>query len=154
MESRLNPREARAALDAVAESRSDIADRLCTPWWYHPILGVLCGGLIAVAGSGTPLPVLLGAIAVFGLGVLMLVTVYRRIAGVWVHDHAAGPRARRSALAAAVVGIVIAAAGAAFGLGFDLWWPPIAAGALIAVLTVVWGRHFDTLLRAYLRESA
>ncbi|WP_157975162.1 hypothetical protein [Glycomyces dulcitolivorans] len=153
MESQMNPQEARAALDAVDESRSGIADRLYTPWWYHPILGLLVGGLIAVAGSGARLAIVWGAVAAFALGVLLLATAYRRIAGVWA-DYSAGPRSRRSAQVAFAVGVIIAATGASVGLGFDLWWPATVAGGIIAVLTVVWGRHYDTLLRADLRETA
>ena len=40
--------DAAAALDLVAASRAALADRLVTPWWYHPALGVLVGGLVGV----------------------------------------------------------------------------------------------------------
>ncbi|WP_344484582.1 hypothetical protein [Glycomyces endophyticus] len=154
MESQLNPQEARAALEEVNASRAEIADRLYTPWWYHPILGLLIGGLVAVAGSGARLVIVWGAAAAFALGALLLATAYRRIAGVWADGFTAGPRSRRSAQVAFAVGVVIAGTGAVLGLGFELWWPATVAGAVLAVLTVVWGRHYDTLLRADLREAA
>ncbi|MFB9659831.1 hypothetical protein ACFQS3_08690 [Glycomyces mayteni] len=154
MESRMNPEEARAALADVDRTRSDIADRLYTPWWYHPILGVLIGGLAAVAGSGARLAIVWGAVGAFAIGAYLLATAYRRITGVWVDGYSGGPRSRRSAMNAVFIGIAIAAVGAVFGLGFELWWPSVAAGIVLAVLTTVWGRHFDRLLRADLREAA
>ncbi|THV28958.1 hypothetical protein [Glycomyces paridis] len=154
MESKMNPQDAQVALAAVEQSRSDIADRLVTPWWYHPILGLLVGGLGAVAGSGARLAVVWGAIAAFGVGVYLLATAYRRLTGVWADGMSGGPRARRSVTVAGIVGVAIMGGGAITGLGLELWWPSTVAGAVIAVLTVVWGRHFDEVLRSELRESA
>jgi hypothetical protein len=45
-----NPLDAPAALNAVARARADVADRLVTPWWYHPILGVLIAQHALVQG--------------------------------------------------------------------------------------------------------
>jgi hypothetical protein len=153
MESRLNPQEARDALAAVEQSRSDIADRLYTPWWYHPILGILVGALIAVAGF-TFNPVYTGgALVAFSIGVFLLVLIYRRKAGVWA-DGTAGPRARRQAIIAGVVGGILALSSYALVLVVGTWWPAVTIGALLAVLTGVWGRHFDKVLRADLRGTA
>ncbi|MEU6857370.1 hypothetical protein AB0B28_00635 [Glycomyces sp. NPDC046736] len=154
METHMNPEEARAALAAVEQSRSEVADRLVTPWWYHPILGILVGGLSAVAGSGAGLAIVWGAVALFGIGIYLLATAYRRLTGVWVGGYEGGPRSRRSVMVATVVGVAIVGTGAVVGLGLDLWWPSTVAGVVVAVLTVVWGRRFDALLRADLRESA
>ena len=37
-----------APLDAVHSARASLAVRVGTPWWYHPVLGPLLGGLVAV----------------------------------------------------------------------------------------------------------
>lgn len=153
MESSVNPREARAALDAVQQSKSDLADRVYTPWWYHPILGVLCGGLVTAATVGAPLAAVLGAVAAFGLGVAVLSKVYWRRIGVQVTGYP-GPRTRAAAMIAVSVGLALAAVSAVLGLALDLPWAAVAVGAAVAVLTVVWGRRFDAILRAELRGSA
>ena len=36
------------ALAAVRAARADLARRAKAPLWYHPVLGLLTGGLIAV----------------------------------------------------------------------------------------------------------
>src|SRR5699024_12311806 len=38
----------RDALADVAASRGSVADRLVTPWWYHPILGALIAAIVLV----------------------------------------------------------------------------------------------------------
>ena len=51
MESDTGPRPAynpRDALADVAATRSSVADRLITPWWYHPALGVILAALVLV----------------------------------------------------------------------------------------------------------
>lgn len=150
----MNPQEAQAALAAVEQSRSDIADRLYTPWWYHPILGVLIGGLLALAIGDVPSAVLLGALPVYGLGLGVLVIVYRRKAGVWVNGNQAGPRSLRSLLRGGAFLIVVAIVGAAFSIGMEIRWAAWVTGLVVAVSLTVWGRHFDKLMRADLRESA
>jgi uncharacterized membrane protein len=149
MESRLNPQEAQAALDAVGRSHADIADRLYTPWRYHLILGLLVGGLIAFTGfTSDPFSI---AVVAFGIGLFLLVLAYRRKAGVWA-DGTAGPRAWRQATIAAIVGGALAVSGCALVILIGTSGPSVAVGAILAVLTVVGGRGYDK--RAGLRGSA
>jgi membrane associated rhomboid family serine protease len=154
MESRLSPQEAQAALAAVQQSRSDMADRLITPWWYHPVLGVLVGGLITVSTIGAPMPVLLGALVVYGAGIALLVTTYRRKARVWMSGFDGGPRSRRSVVLLMVTTLVITIVGSAFSIGMEIGWAAPITGLVVAVIMTVWGRHFDNVLRAELRESS
>ncbi|THV37066.1 hypothetical protein [Glycomyces buryatensis] len=151
MESSVNPQEAQAALDSVQQSRSDIADRLYTPWWYHPALGVLVGGLVAAVTGGVHFSVLL---VVYTAGLVGLVYTYRRVAGVWINGYEAGPKSRRSLFRFVVVLLVIGIVGAAFSIGMELRWFTPITGLVIAVYTTVWGRQFDKVLRADLREAA
>jgi hypothetical protein len=150
----MNPQEAQAALAAVEQSRSDIADRLYTPWWYHPILGLLVGGLLALGLGDVPFALLLGAIPVYALGLFALVSVYRRKSGVWLKGNEAGPKSRRSLLRWAVYLGTLVIVGAVFSVGLEIRWAAWVIGLVVAVSLTVWGRHFDKLLRADLREAA
>lgn len=47
-----DPYSAHDALTDIDSSNAAIADRLITPWWYHPALGVGFGGM-CLAASGT-----------------------------------------------------------------------------------------------------
>jgi hypothetical protein len=152
MESELAPREARAALDVVTASRSEMADRLVTPWWYHPTLGVLLGGFMAVIGVGVPTSVLLGLMVLYFGGIGVLAWAYRRLTGLWVNGFEAGPRSRRSAMRLGAAAIALSLVGAVFGIGLGLTWVPVCCGAALAVVTTVWGRRFDAILREELRE--
>ncbi|MFG3340397.1 hypothetical protein [Glycomyces sp. NPDC048151] len=154
MESELTPQEAQAALAAVHESRSDMADRLITPWWYHPVLGVLVGGLVAVATSGVAFPILIGVLAVYGVGLYLLVTAYRRKARVWLSGFDGGPKSRRSATAMLVATLAITIAGSVFSIGLEIRWTALLTGLAVAAAVTVWGRHYDKVVRAELREAS
>ena len=154
MESRLNPEEAQAALAAVEQSRSDIADRLYTPWWYHPVLGVLVGALADVALSGVHIASLIGVLALYAAGLVALVTVYRRKAKVWVNGYDGGPKSRLSLMRMTAAVLVIVILGAAFSIGMEIRWTAIVTGVVAAAVITVWGRHFDQVLRAELRETS
>lgn len=150
----MDPREALAALRTVERSRSEAADRLITPWWYHPALGVLVGGCIAAVLSGVHISVLMGLFALYFLGLYALVRAYRHLTGMWVSSVAYGPRARRSATRWGIAVVALALVGAVFGIGFEIGWVAPAVGLVIAVWTAVWGRRFDRVMRAELREAA
>jgi hypothetical protein len=154
MESQLDPQAARAALDAIDESRSDMADRLITPWWYHPVLGLLVGGLVTVATAGIPFTALMGVIAVYAVGLTLLVTAYRRKARVWVGFWDGGPKSRRSAALLLAVLLVITVVGAAVGIGMEIRWVAPVTGLAVAATMTLWGRHLDTIMRAEARETS
>jgi hypothetical protein len=154
MESRLSPQEAQAALAAVDESRSDIADRLVTPWWYHPILGVLVGGLITVATIGVAFPTLIGVLAVYAVGIYLLMSAYRRKTGVWMNGFGGGPRARRSLALLFAVTLAITIAGSVLSMGLEIRWAALLTGLAVALTMTLWGRHYDNVLRAELRETS
>ena len=139
-------------LAMIAEARAAAADRLVTPWWYHPILGFLLAGYVVALSLGdtvvkvVALPVFLG-----GLG--LLVHAYRRLTGVWISGFEAGPAGRWAyamggAIAVAMVGSL------AISWTTSLAWPTwVLAGLLFAAVIVV-GRRFDVALRAQLRAGA
>jgi hypothetical protein len=134
-----------AALAAIARQRQDAAERLVTPWWYHPALGVLIGGLIAVQGThSTVLKSVVPIAAMAGVGVL--VAAYKRRTGLWVSGHRRGAPGRWTA--ALVVGYLAAFAVAA---GFGSLAASIPAAVFVALFTIVVGRGFDEALRREIR---
>jgi hypothetical protein len=150
-----NKDSARDALAAVAGTRAALADRLITPWWYHPILGVL----VALVGllTGRVLGSRGAAVAVLPvLGMFALAATYRRLTGVDLVGSPldTGSRARRLLyLLIAVIGVCLAGCFIA-GYEFGLLWVPWLLGAVAIVLVTVIGRAYDRALREHLRDSA
>jgi hypothetical protein len=144
--------EAARALATVETSRAQMADRLVTPVWYHPTLGLLAGGLIA-SGELHNLALFLAALLVYGVGCGVLVTSYRRLTGVWVSGLRRGPAGRVSLL---LVGFLYIIAGVSALLGLALGVPGafVAGGVVAAVVVVVLGRRFDEALRGELRATS
>jgi drug/metabolite transporter (DMT)-like permease len=144
--------EAGAALLAVRKQRAAAADRLVSPWWYHPCLGVLVGALLAAQATHSPAVQSIAAVAIlFGVGVLA--GSYRRRTGLWVSGYRRGPAGR---VTLALVAAYLACALAAGFLDFELGqrWAFVAAGAVAAIVTVVLGRRFDEALRDELRAGS
>ena len=138
-----------AALAAVAEARRAAADRLVTPWWYHPVLGALFAGYAVAIALGNTW-VLLGAIVVFFAGLALLVSAYRRKTGIWLSGFEAGGATRWAYLMGVVGGLCIAAAVLlSFTDVSDGWvW---AVAAVLGAAIVPIGRTYDRELRAELR---
>jgi hypothetical protein len=141
------------ALDTLAGldvDRALLAERVVTPWWYHPILG----GIVMLLVGAQALPGVL-SVAVLALGVVMipaLVTVYTRSYGVSVTGPV-GPRTRR--LMAVLVAVLIV--GMVSNLiikftGVEPAWGLVGA-VICGAVTAVLGRHYDDLLRTELASS-
>jgi hypothetical protein len=144
------PEPSPAALYALGNQRGHLADRLVTPWWYHPVLG---GALALLVASFATRRLLVVAVAAV-LYVAVLVTLphaYRRSTGVWV-DAPTPPQARHWAralgwtAAAALLVAVVAA-------GVGLWAVALAAAVAAFWTTQVFGRRFDDALREELRRD-
>jgi hypothetical protein len=144
--------DARAALDAIAEGRRRMADRVVTPWWYHPALGILVGALMAVPSTQERWAIV--AVDVAGaIGLAVLTQAYRNRTGVWPASKLRGPAGRLRIVYVAVILVVYFTCAA---LEFVAGWrgATVVAGAVVAVLTVVYGRRYDEKLRAELRGEA
>ena len=139
-------------LDAIADTRAAVADRLVTPWWYHPIFGVLIAGYVAGTGYGNSL-VKMATVLLFFAAVAVLAKAYQRLTGVWVSGFDAGRASRWATALGAMVG-VIAVAAWVVGDYTDLHWPVWALAATGLAGTIILGRGFDNALRAQLRASA
>ncbi|MDQ1665902.1 MAG: hypothetical protein QOH75_1933 [Actinomycetota bacterium] len=148
----IDPDEAAAALHHVDAGRQHVADRLITPAWYHPVLGLLAGGLIASA-EWRSIAVFLSALLVYAVGCGVLVSSYRRLTGIWVSGLRRGPAGRVSLTLVGAL-YVIAGLGAVLEFGLDLRGAFVAGGLVAVVVVIVLGRRFDEALRAELRGTA
>jgi hypothetical protein len=135
-----------AAIDA---GRAAAADRLVTPVWYHPILGILAAGyMIAITLGGTV--TLLIAVAVFLVAVPTLVSAYKRQTGVWIWGFSAG----RASVWSVLMGMLLLAAFLAMTTIHEsqgLVWPVWGIAALVIPMVIIVGRQFDNAVRSRLR---
>ena len=141
-------------LAAVSASRRKLAERIYTPWWYHPALGALAGLLVLASGGSIgyglvvmPL-ILLGA---FGLSLL-----HRHLSGVELRGPTApdGGRRGRVVLTIFVISLVVCGAFAyLLARELGLSWAPWALAAVALTTTITAGRAYDGSIRAQLRGS-
>ena len=143
--------EAAEVLATVGDTRSEPADKVITPGWYHPTLGLLAGGLIAIAELKN-LAVFIAALLVYAVGCGVLVSSYRRLTGIRVGGLRRGPAAR---ISVQLIGTLYVIAGLAVLLGLVLGVPGafLAGGVAAFVAVVVLGRRFDDALRRGLRDK-
>lgn len=147
--------DARGPLAEVAAAGQRLADRLYTPWWYHPVLGLLLGVLVLQLVWVFSRPgVILMPVPV--LGVIALGRIYRRLSGIDLYgtDAPDGGQRGRSLLAIYVCALIVCFA-VAFLLSnqLGLRWTAWAFATLVAVGTVIVGRVYDGLLRAQFRSA-
>lgn len=146
----------RDALADVAASRTSVADRLITPWWYHPALGAILAAIILVSAldMNDIVRLVVSLACVAGIGAL--VGAYQRTTGLWVDVRNLGPTSLRWWLAYLVVIAVLL--GTALAPTFsDVRLPTWAAIALTVVtflVTVVLGRRIDEAMRTDIRSGA
>ncbi|WP_193103717.1 hypothetical protein [Brachybacterium sp. FME24] len=143
--------EARVALADLDADGARLADRVVTPWWYHPILALIVAVIVgsqALSGPGT---VMILPLAIIALP--FLVIAYSRHSGVTV-THPAGPRSKRLLIILVVLMIMAMASGLVVKLtGLSPGWVLIPA-ALAATATLVLGRRYDAVLRAELARPS
>jgi hypothetical protein len=144
--------EAAERLALVAEARSAAADRLVTPWWYHPILGFLVAAyLVAYTFSST---LWRGIVLVLFLAsVAILARIYRAVTGVWIWGTDAG-RASRWAYAMGAIMVVAMLTSLLIVGTTTLTWPVWGLAALCWIAVILLGRRFDTTLRRQLQARA
>jgi hypothetical protein len=140
---------ARDALSALDADRQALADRIRTPAWYYPLLGLSTALIIGSPGPGAPTQFVLVA---FGcLGITFLSLAYQRITGMTV-TRMAGPK---SLVVSIVLGIVIVLLlGVSLTLtavGHPEW---VVASAAVAFATM-WGggRLYDRVYDRELRDG-
>lgn len=143
--------EAQVSLAAIEGARANAADRLVTPWWYHPILGLLAGAF-AVAYTIGGIVVMIVAFLVFFVGIGILVGTYKKKTGMWINGLTAG-KASWWTLPLAL--IMVAGMGGAYYLHAErgLDWPAWVVGVVVFVAVNIFGRRFDVALRSQLRHK-
>src|SRR5690606_33731028 len=139
-------------LTMIGEARTAAAERLVTPWWYHPILGLLLAGHLVAFSFGDTL-VRSVATLLFLAGIALLVQTYRRLTGVWISGFEAGRASRWAYAMGALVGVLMVAS-LVIVWTTSLAWPTWVMAAVVGVAVVVRGRRFDVALRAQLRAGA
>ncbi|TQS41889.1 hypothetical protein [Cryptosporangium phraense] len=138
-------------LTAIADARAAVADRLVTPWWYHPALGALVAFDVVMMSFGNIVLMCVGCVVFLALCVV-LANAYRRMTGVWVSGFEAGRAGRWAGALGALVGVSLAASWV-LGSYTDLRWVAWLIAAVDVVATIVLGRRFDAALRAQLRAA-
>jgi len=137
-------------LAEVEAARSDLADRARAPLWYHPALGLLAGGYVAVQAA--PMGARFAYMALSAVGLLLLVRAYRRKTGMWVSGFRAG-RTRWVALA------LLAVLWGVMGLTMWLEWQVgvrgafLVGGLVVAVATTIQGFVWEAAFRRDLSEG-
>jgi len=142
--------DARTALAHLDEDRAALAQRIVTPWWYHPALGVIAAtfaGAHVLPGAGALMAIALGVVAI-----PTLMSLYARQTGVVV-TKPAGPRSRRFLGAMLIVLVAAMVCALLFKLtGVDPLWG-LAPAMVTFVATVILGRRYDDALRRETREA-
>jgi hypothetical protein len=142
--------DARRSLDSIGASRRDVADRMTTPAWYYPVLGLLVAQMVLAYGLvGDLLAVLSALVVVVGSG--WLVRTYSGHTGLCI-TRPAGPL---GAVALAAFAVGLAAPVLVVTLAGDLAAGVVLALAAVALVsTVVLGPVYDACYRADLRRTA
>jgi hypothetical protein len=149
---RLNMNEdALRMLAEVDAAQADMAQRAKAPLWYHPALGLLIGGLIAVQGQATP--VMLAVYAAYVAGLVLLMRAYKRRTGLWINGYRAG-RTRWVAIGLAALGMLGALISVWLLRERGLTLAPLVFGTIVAVIVTVGGFVWEAAYRADLRDGA
>lgn len=143
--------EVRELLNLLTADETALSQRVVTPPWYHPVLGLVTG-LFAFAPA---LPNI-ASVTVYALGIVaivLLITTYNRRYGVSV-TRPAGPRGKRLLL----VQVAVVIAGMVTGVvikftGIAVWWAAIPA-VIVCGTTIVLGRRYDDVFRAEIAGGA
>lgn len=141
-----SPQDAAASLDLVDQARADLADRLVTPRWYHPILGLVEAAFVVSLDLPSPWRFVLLVLGLAGLGAL--VRAYSRVTGL-----GAGGDYVKWAVGWVVGLVALVLAAMAAVLLTDQLWVTIAAAVGVFVATIVLGRRADATVRARLRAG-
>lgn len=138
-----------AALNAAAESRARVADRITSPWWYHVGLGVA----FALMFVSMSLRMANWAVGPFILVVLGLGWTLQRSTGVSMDRYMSTPGASQLSMAYVVALLGLAATGMYLEWGADVRWAIAGAGVLIGALTTGMGYRIDAATRRDLRAG-
>jgi hypothetical protein len=140
---------AAAELAALGQDRAALAERVVQPWWYDALLGLLVAGFLS-SYSTQNVWVISGALFLLLIGIRGLMTLYRRITGVWVNGLRRGPTQRAITLWLVVYGVVVAAA-AVFEFLLDVRGAMVVGGIVVGVAIFFISRWWTRIYVAELR---
>ncbi|KAA0919140.1 hypothetical protein [Dietzia sp. ANT_WB102] len=149
------PYDPTAALADVDSARRAVADRLISPWWYHPTLAVILAAIMLTAALNLPNIVRVPVAVAGAVGIVLLIAGYQRTTGLWVDMRNLGPISRRWWFAYAAVVLVV--------LVISLWptatdqalplWLAILLAVVAIIAQIVLGRRVDDAMRAEIRAG-
>lgn len=142
--------ETASMLAEVRAANAELSRRAVAPLWYHPALGLLCGGAVAIHAA--PIGARLVYMLAFGLGLILLVKAYRRKTGLWVSGF------RRGRTRWLTFSMVPVAMGTLWLTSWLEWERGVQGafligGAGLAVLTTAYGFAWEALFRRDMREG-
>lgn len=145
----VTPETARAALEALAVDRSVLAERVWTPWWYHPTLGLIVAAFVGSPAVHDPaahsMLVTAGCVAL-----VFLMLGYKRVTGLSV-SRAAGPRSRaRIVIVMVVVAVLFLTSLVLVATGNEPW--VLATATAVFLVCFIGGRRYDRIYRQELSE--
>jgi hypothetical protein len=140
---------AAAELAALGQDRAALAERVVQPWWYDALLGLLVAGFLS-SYSTQNVWVISGALFLLLIGIRGLMTLYRRITGVWVNGLRRGPTQRAITVWFVVYGVVVAAA-AVFEFLLDVRGAMVVGGIVVGVAIFFISRWWTRIYVAELR---
>jgi hypothetical protein len=131
--------------------RQRIAARATTPWWYPPLYGLGCGGM--VASISLPLPLIAPGVVACSLVIVAGYVVWSRSSGLSVNGYRRG---RTLPITIAVVAAFVLLGLAAMLLRFQagIGWAPLACGAVLAVVAGLGSAAWDRAWRADILSAA
>ena len=150
------PYDPAAALADVDSARRSVADRLTTPWWYHPALGAILAAIMLVGALDLHDVVRLVVSLCGAIGIGLLVGAYQRTTGLWVDIRNLGPTSRRWWFAYAMIVLVVTGSSllpTASDRALPVWLAVLLA-AVAVIATIVLGRRVDDAMRAEIRSGA
>jgi hypothetical protein len=142
-----SPEDARSSLEDVRRMEADLADRLVTPWWYYPGLGLV--EALFIASMTFPLWLQLPAVVAGVAGLGLLVRNWQRLTGLGLSNH-------YFALAPGWVTALVVVYLSAIAVVLLADQPVVTAviAAVLLAATVVLGRRADSAVRYRLRHGA
>ncbi|MFW5415746.1 hypothetical protein J0910_03875 [Nocardiopsis sp. CNT-189] len=141
------PEEARAALAALQADRAALAERIASPWWYHPALAAVMAAFAVSPATSAP-----GVLVVGGsVALIFLVQAQEKGSGLSV-TRPAGPRSLAVLLAYGAVAIALVVASLVLAAAGERPWIAATAGLAFASM-LGGGLVYDRVYRAELRDG-
>ena len=137
-------------LAEVEAANADLAERARAPTWYHPVFGLLMGGLVAVQGQ--PIPAMVAYYAVFLGGLALLVRAYKRHTGLWINGYRAG-RTRWVAVGLASIAVLCMLISVWLVRERGVAIAPLIFGGIVAAIVTAGGFVWQAAFRADLRDG-